>query len=368
MLRHVLCVLALALCCCTSLCVATGSTPEKTHELKLTNGAATITLTERFETGNCTPPTTPNTRKTSEVTISTTVALKKGTLEEAKEITNELSNAVKVLDGYNLTLKTSLEVKCTKNGEVSSGTAEKRCPLGETEAADSDTITYVVSVKPTTSVQTTVNIPETQNHEVKVRAGYDVKIVENVVATCAPPTPAEKPPTHSRSVPPGGHQDASSAKTKVGDISHTLEHSSVKDQTPKQQSDKLALEEETPSGKSSTPLSKSTTVSANPDDKATDGGKGSAASNDAPTPTSSEAESTETDNSVTVNGADHTASTATSQSETTNEGASNTDAGTPTSAGEGVKPPGGNTDASSSSTAWVRVPLILLLFACVAVW
>ncbi|KEG05919.1 hypothetical protein DQ04_17321000 [Trypanosoma grayi] len=100
---------------------------------------------------------------------------------------------------------------------------------------------------------------------------------------------------------------------------------------------------------------------------------------------SSEAENTETENFLTVNDADHTAPTATPQAGTTAEEAPNTGAGTPNSVGEGVaanalpapngilpsdvKLPDRNTDASSS-TAWVRAPLLLLLgtLSSVAVW
>ncbi|KEG05484.1 hypothetical protein DQ04_21471000 [Trypanosoma grayi] len=364
MLRHVLCVLVLALCCCTSMCAAGAAlAPEGTAELQLGNGAAKVTLTRTVDKSKCTPSSTQAAGETKDVTISTTFTFKKKVeSEEAKVITNGPSTVVTVPDGSSVALTTSLVFECTKQGGAGSNTATN-C----SEVTATNSITYDVSVKSTASSQATVNLPEPPSHEVKVPTGYDVKIVENVVATCAPPTTAGPTLPSSRSLSSGGQQGTSSTNTNGKDISQTLQHSPAEDNTAEQDSDKLALEAKTPSGKSDTPLSSTSTDSANPNDEVTDGERSNAARKDLSTPTSSEAESTETDSSVTVNGADHTASTATPQSETTAEGASNTDAGTPTSAGEGVKPPGRNSDASSSSTAWMRVPLILLLFACVAV-
>ncbi|KEG06424.1 hypothetical protein DQ04_13981000 [Trypanosoma grayi] len=366
MLRHVLCVLALALCCCTSLCVAATDAPEDTVKLKLAEGEATITLTRTVGAGNCTPLSTPAPEKAKDVTISTTVTLKKeGKPPETKEMKNEPSTVVTVPDGSSVTLTTSLVFECTKKGGDSSESAEKNC-LEDTATTTTNYITYDVSVKSTTTGEATVNILETEKREVKVRAGYDVKIIENVVATCIPPPTSESSLSTTQNVnsdkpqevPNGGILPQLATNSPE---SPSLDGNSITtEREPQKTQDGVEL-------KGAGPKSLDTTTrSANPNGERMGREQESDVNKDLSTPTSSEAESTATENSITVNGADHTASTATSQSETTTEGAPNTDADAPTSAGESVKPPGGNTDASSN-TAWVRIPLLLLL-ACVAVW
>ncbi|KEG05422.1 hypothetical protein DQ04_22161000, partial [Trypanosoma grayi] len=339
MLRHVLCVLALALCS-TSLCVATSGAAESPGELQLANGDAKITLTGTVDPGNCKASSPPAAGVTKDVTISTTVTLKKkDASEDPKEIANVPSEKITVPDGSSVTLKTSLEVKCTKKEAAAAATAETTCTVSEGEAATSSN-THDVTVKFTPSGQTAVQIPETENLEVKVPVGQEAKIIAKVVATCTPlPKAGKSSPSVQTRDPSGGQQDASSLDANVEDMADPLEPSLVKKNTPNEKQDEQAPQARTPPVKSGTPLSNSPTVSANPNDEVTGGEKGSAVSKDLSTPTSSEAESTETDNSATVNGADHTASTATPQSETTTEGATNTDAGTSTSAGEGVKLP-----------------------------
>ncbi|KEG05920.1 hypothetical protein DQ04_17321010 [Trypanosoma grayi] len=187
-------------------------------------------------------------------------------------------------------------------------------------------------------------------------AGYDVKAVGEVVVKCIPPPAAETPAASTKPPTPlrlnvGLDRDEHHEKASAG-------------QTPPL--DSITISED--NGNTNTEV---TEPSQKPE-----------ATADLPAPTSSEAESKETENSVTVNDADHTAPTATPQAGTTAEEALNTDAGTPTSAGEDaaanaspapngippsdVNPPDPSTDASSS-TAWVRAPLLLLL-AGVAVW
>ncbi|KEG05280.1 hypothetical protein DQ04_24131000, partial [Trypanosoma grayi] len=243
-----------------------------------------------------------------------------------------------------------------------SDAAEKDCPLVGPETASTATnyITYVVTVTPTTSDKTAVNIPETQNYEVKVPPEHDVKIIEKVVATCSQPAtndPSRSPLKGTPDIPEKGMAD--SKLPKVGPIapdSHQLasEPITTEIQNGKTQ-DAVKLQHDGPTSIDTA------TSRANPNGESTSGKKGSDASNEVLAPISNEAESTETDNSVTVSDADHTASTATPQSGTTTEGAPNAGAGTSTSAGEGVKLPDRNTDASSSSSAWVRAPLLLLL-------
>ncbi|KEG06826.1 hypothetical protein DQ04_12041020 [Trypanosoma grayi] len=371
MLRHVLCLVVLTLCCCTSVCVAAAGAPQEAGKLQLVNGGATITLTETVETGNCTasPPPPPATGVNKDVTISTKVALRKkeGESQEPTEMANGPSMTVKVPDGYKLTLKTSLDVKCTKKAGDSSSTAGKSCPVTDTKAADSDTITYVVAVKPTTSDQPAVNTPETQNHEVKVPPEHDVNIVAKLVAACVPPPTSEPPlPTIPKANPDPREKDT--LDSKLPDLGPTSPES------PPLDDDSITTERRKGKTQEGAQLPQDGTKSLDTatsrekvNGERTGGEKGSDASNKVTPPTSSEAEGTETDNSVTVSDADHTAPTATPQSGTNTEGAPNADAGTSTSAGEGVNLPDRNTDASSSSsTAWVRAPLLLLL-ACVAV-
>ncbi|KEG06180.1 hypothetical protein DQ04_15451000 [Trypanosoma grayi] len=367
MLRHVLCVLALALCCCASSWAVETGKAEGPVVLELTNDNAKITLTETVVSNSCEVETTPKTGKSSDVTISTAVTWKKGESKETKAIPHESSKTVKVPAGYNLTLKTSLDVKCSNKGITAAAASEITCTVKTGEEA-TNSVTYDATVKSTTTGQTAVNNPETANLEVKVPVGHEANIFAKVVATCTPVPEATNSPKSEEAKDLTGEQlDTSSLNTNVGDMSVPLKPTSVKENTAQQKSDEQAPQGRTQSGTPRTPLKDPTTVSANQNDEVTSGEKGSVVSKDIPTPTSSEAESTETDNSVTVSDADHTASTAAPQSETTTEGAPNADAGTSTTAGEGAKLPDRNTDASSSSTAWVRAPLLSLL-ACVAVW
>ncbi|KEG05326.1 hypothetical protein DQ04_23511000, partial [Trypanosoma grayi] len=251
-----------------------------------------------------------------------------------------------------------------------SDAAEKDCPLVGPETASTATnyITYVVTVKPTTTGQTAENIPETQNYEVKVPPKHDVNIIEKVVALCSPPPtsdPSRSPPQKVIPAKTQGKGLVDSGVPKVApnspeSPSHDGEPITTKGHNRQTQEGAELQRDGTKSLDTATSREKLNGARTSEE-------KESSASTEVAPPTSSEAESKETENSATVKEADHTPPTATPQSETTTEEASNTDAGTPTSAGEGAKLPDRNTDASSSSTAWVRAPLLLLL-AGVAVW
>ncbi|KEG05232.1 hypothetical protein DQ04_25091000, partial [Trypanosoma grayi] len=176
MLRHVLCVLAIALCCSTSLCVATSSAPQSPFKLQLENNDATITLTRTVDATKCSTSSTPATGEAKDVTISSKVTLKKtAESQETKEFTNAPTEKVTVLVGSSVTLTTSLVFECTKKGGDGSDISEKNC-LEDTATTTTNYITYDVSVESTTTGEATVNILETEKREVKVRAGYDVKI------------------------------------------------------------------------------------------------------------------------------------------------------------------------------------------------
>ncbi|KEG05165.1 hypothetical protein DQ04_26421000, partial [Trypanosoma grayi] len=140
---------ALALCCCTSLCVAAAGISERAVESPLVNDNMKITLTVTADDSSCTPPSPPPaTVNTNDLTISTTVALKRtGETPGTTQTANGPSKAVKVPAGYSITLNTSRVVKCTEKGG-SSDAAEKDCPLVGPETASTATnyITYVVTV------------------------------------------------------------------------------------------------------------------------------------------------------------------------------------------------------------------------------
>ncbi|KEG06717.1 hypothetical protein DQ04_12591010 [Trypanosoma grayi] len=178
--RRVVFLLAAALCC-TALCVAeTGAA-----DLSRTTDNAKITLTRKFDVTNCTKSSTPATGKTSDVIISTKIALKKkGDSEKTPEIPIKPSEAVKVPDGYNLTLETSLDVKCTKEG-TSAEIPGTTCTVQKGEAA-SDSITHDANVETTATGYGPNTIMEKKEHKVSLTAGYDVEIIANVVAKCSP--------------------------------------------------------------------------------------------------------------------------------------------------------------------------------------
>ncbi|KEG06827.1 hypothetical protein DQ04_12041030, partial [Trypanosoma grayi] len=299
MLRHVLCVLALALCCCTSLCVAAAAA-ELPGELQLATGDAKITLTGAVDATNCRPQPTSTTGETKTVTISTAVTFAKGASEEKKIIPDVPSETVKVPVGHKLTLKTSLDVKCTKKDKASSSTAEENCPSAEAETADSDTITYVFTVTPTTSEQTSDKIPETQTRKVKVPAGSEVKLIANVVATCAAVsvTHSSTPSTQLRS--PGGGR-GESLDSDDPERALTTQKSQPSEQKPlKTETDNHQTQGGQTPQQSNTPVGDPSTGDPRQTDQVDAGESSNAESKDVPAPTSSEAESTEADNSVPV--------------------------------------------------------------------
>ncbi|KEG07204.1 hypothetical protein DQ04_10571020 [Trypanosoma grayi] len=368
MLRHVLCVLALALCCCASSWAVETGTPERTVALKLTNGEAKITLTETVDDSSCTKQIAAAEGKSSDAVVTTAVTLKKKDESGKREdVPHESSLIVKVPDGYKLTLVTTLVAECAKKSEDASASTAISCQEAVGATSDTYTITYEATTKSTASGQTAANIPETENNNVKVQVGRDVKLVAKVVATCAAVSVTQSSTLPTKTITPGRGQGESPDGNGPGNtLTKTNTHLSKQNPNTaepdilKTQGGQKPQQPNTPVGDSPTGVPESTGQ-----DDAGEPGRG--VSKGVTAPTSSEAESTEADNSVPVNDADHTAPTATPQSGTTTEGAPKTDAGMSTSAGEGVKLPDRNTDASSSSTAWVRAPLLLLL-ACVAVW
>ncbi|KEG07203.1 hypothetical protein DQ04_10571010 [Trypanosoma grayi] len=380
MLRHVLCVLALALCCCTSLCVAETGAPAGTVEFPLAigNDGAEISLTETVSTESCGVQTSPVAEGSRTVTVSITVTLrKKGDPEKTKEIKKKNPTIVKVPLGHIFALDTSLIVECTKQSGADAAITKTNC-TAEDSATATGSITYVA----TAADSTAGGITTTKEHEVKIPVGSGVSIMENVVVKCIPLTVAGLTPT-SAGAGPSGEGNEGKLNGKVPEDISTQGQSSIKDDTVKGEADRLASQandiHQPPGSASHDSIANSGKING---ERASEE-KDSSVSTEVTPPTSSEAESTETDNSVTVKNADHTAPTATPPAGTTAEGAPKTDAGTPTSAGEGaaanaspalngippsgVKLPDHNTDASSSSTAWVRAPLLLLL-VCVAVW
>ncbi|KEG05344.1 hypothetical protein DQ04_23201000, partial [Trypanosoma grayi] len=292
-------------------------------------GDVKITLTGTVDATTCTPSPPLSTGKSSEVTISTAVTLKKkGSSEEEKTIPNEVSKVVTVPDGYKLTLDTSLEVKCMKK-ETTQETPETLCTANE-DATATYTLTYGAAVKSTTSGKTTVNPPETQTRDVTVPAGHNVKLIAKIVATCAAVTKAEKPSPPVGDIAPSGGQEKS-LDGKNPDPTHIAPESQISEHNPtKPETDKQMTQGGETSKQSNTPLRGPSTGDLKSTGQGDAGEKSSALTNEVLTPVSSESESKERESSVTVNGADHTASTATSQSETTTEGAPNTDADAPT--------------------------------------
>ncbi|KEG06838.1 hypothetical protein DQ04_11991020 [Trypanosoma grayi] len=344
MLRHVLCVLALALCCCTSVCVAAAAAAagasERISILGLLNDVSIINLTERFDADSCKPPSNPLNEGVREVTITTTPTLTKQGKSGVFLGQTELQKKITVPAGYNVELKNSLD-KCMKKGSAAAGAAatETSCTFDGSEA-DTDRITYNVSVG-TTATDSDKKTNIGKEGIVTVPDGYSITSFVTVLIKCTPPPAVQPPPPAAMPPAPGAKKEG------LNDTEGSAKASSLG--SPPRHRNTISEE----NGKPST---KAQDLSEKPDTTA-----------NVVASTSSEAESKETDNSFTVNGADHTAPTATPQSETTTEGAPNTDAGMSTSAGEGVKLPDRNTDASSSSSAWARAPILLLL-ACVAVW
>ncbi|KEG06568.1 hypothetical protein DQ04_13311010 [Trypanosoma grayi] len=315
MLRHVLCVLALALCCCTSVCVAAAVVPEQESNGELSSDVEmTVSVAEKVNASNCTVPLNYASHGRQKVEIFTTTVVTEKVDQPTKNGIMSPAWKFEFPRGYNFTLSNSWDVKCwKKDGEGK--ITEKECHV---EGAEDTKRTVDVTFHSTATGYTTEQISTPpEEREINVPAGYSLVFYENVVATCIPLPGTEK--------------------------------------------------------------------FFRPAETVTSGDKDSAVDNAATAQTSSEAESTETDNSFTVNDADHTAPTATPQSETTTEEAPKTDAGISTSAGEGaatnaspalnsislsgVNLPDHNTDASSR-TAWVRAPLLLLLgtLSSVAVW
>ncbi|KEG06329.1 hypothetical protein DQ04_14591000, partial [Trypanosoma grayi] len=350
MLRHVLCVLALALCCCTSLCVAAVASgavgdgaPEGTVKFPLVTGDAKITLTETVDDSSCTVPQ-DQTGNSNDRTISTTVTLKKDGSQETKEIKKEPLKIVKVPLGHGLMLETSLIVECTKQGEADAAITKTNCTAEDSEAA-TGSITYVA----TAADSTAGGITTTNKQEVKVPVGFDVSIIEKVVVKCKPFSAAEPhvlPTTAKIPAEPHGksHTDQDAEETSIPPEGPPPEHKPLTTLTDNRETHGRQTRQEV-----GTTAPDPTTIRKGSASPAADRKQSSALNNDVATPSFSEAESTETDNSVTVSDADHTAPTTTPQSETTTEGAPKTDAGMSTSAGEGVKLPDRNTDASSSS-------------------
>ncbi|KEG07205.1 hypothetical protein DQ04_10571030, partial [Trypanosoma grayi] len=303
MLRHVLCVLALALCCCTTLCAALsgdGAT-EEAAAVQLVDGGAKIALTGKIDDSKCTAASPPAPGETKDVTISTTVTLKESATQETTQTANGPSKAVKVPAGYSIALNTSREVKCTKKAGTTSNAAEENCPAAET--TDTNSITYVVTVMSTSSDQPAVKIPESQKYEVKVPAGHDVKIIENVVATCSPPATSASPPSQQPKVipDPQGKRLADSGLPKVGPTSP--ESPPLDGQPITTEGNNRETQEGAELQRDSTKSLDTATSREKLNGARTGGEKGSDASNKVTPPTSSEAEGTETDNSVTVSDA-----------------------------------------------------------------
>ncbi|KEG08704.1 hypothetical protein DQ04_06611030 [Trypanosoma grayi] len=380
MLLHVLCVLALALCCCTSLFVtATGTT-----DLSSTTVNARLTLEETVDADSCKAPTTSATEGSRKVTISTKALLSHSSgLPKLNDAQSSSSKELDVSVGHNLTLGHKWVVECKKKGNTLSDTYEPCCSGGKCPAS-AKYITYVLSVVTTVTGYSTKSIIKSEQSYGKVPAGYDVKIVGGAVATCIP-TPLTKPPPSKRTalplkpqnVSPGDKGSKEHAKLPA---SHSLESDTITRGTGSREP--RAQDSQQQSG---TTEHNPATNSATSKDEPSDGGKDSSLINKVSTPPLTEEEAKEAESSVTVNDAAHTASTATPQSETTAEEAPKSDVDIPTPAGEGAadnKPPPStsivsngvnlpdrNTDASSSNTAWVRkLLLLLLLLACVALW
>ncbi|KEG06220.1 hypothetical protein DQ04_15161000 [Trypanosoma grayi] len=369
MLRHVLCVLALALCC-TSVWVTASDMPNGAVELKLKNGDAKITLTETVDDSSCTAKIAAAGGKSSDVSISTTVTLKKKKADAPTETTeseNGQSKIVKVPVGHSLTLVTTLNAECTKEGATVSQAPETTC-TGTVEGVATNTITYDATMKPTPTVHSAVNPSLADNREVSVPVGSNVKLIAKVVATCAAVSEAHSSRHSTGTITSSERQEESLDVKGAGRIlppaeSHPSKHTPIKPMTGDQQTQGGKTSQQ-----SNNPVGGSLTGDPKPTGQGDADERSSAITNDDPAPAYSEVGGTETENTVPVKDTDYTASTVTPQSETTAEEAPKTDVGAPTSAGEGVKLPERNTDASSSSsTAWVRAPLLLLL-AGVAVW
>ncbi|KEG05352.1 hypothetical protein DQ04_23071000, partial [Trypanosoma grayi] len=302
--------------CCTSLCVAAAGGVQSS----LTTDNAELTLTETVKASSCAAPTTSSKGKPKKVTITTKATLKKkSNQEEMKEVTKTPNTELDVSEGYNLSLGHTLVVETKKKGESA-------------QLTPGSPVTYVVSVTTTTAGYAPTEITTKEDREVSVPVGHDVNIAYELAATCIP-TPGTNLP-----LPPKKDK----ATKQITDI-------------PEDEAKALS---EKASNPEPNPTTTTTTTGGKPNDETNSGESSSAVSKDLPAPSSSAKDGTETDNSVPVSDADHTVSTATPQSGTTTEGAPNADAGTSTSAGEGAKLPDRNTDASSSSTAWVRAPLL----------
>ncbi|KEG05421.1 hypothetical protein DQ04_22171000 [Trypanosoma grayi] len=335
MLRHVLCVLALALCCCTSVCVAVSDVPRPTVVLGVSNDDAEISLTETVDASSCTEALNSASGEPRTVTISTAPTLTKRSGSGTFPRQTESERVITVPDGYKLTLKSSLVLECTRKGEAASAATDKTCTFSES-ATGADYIKYDVTVETTATADKIKNTIGKEERKVSVPATYNVKAVGTVVVTCIPPTPARPSLSPAKSPAPRGELEV---------LTTNRDHEKVSSSRGSQ------LDGNTNNGANGNTATQGAGSSEKPE-----------ATADVFAPTSSEKDDKETDNSVTVGDADH----ATPQSETTTEGATNTDAGTSISAEEDMKLPDHNTDASSS-TAWVRAPLLLLL-ACVAVW
>ncbi|KEG05369.1 hypothetical protein DQ04_22861000, partial [Trypanosoma grayi] len=293
MLRHVLCVLALALCCCASVCVAAAGSPKAPVDFPLVSGGGRITLTETVDVSSCTA-ITGQTGNSKDRTISTAVTLKKGDPEETKVIKNEPPTIVKVPLEHGLMLETSLIVECTKKNGDGAGITKTNC-TAEDSATASGSITYEATAADSTAGEITT----TKQHEVKVPVGFDVSIMENVVVKCIPLTVAGLTPTYAGAGTPGGGQEGLTKVNGLKDVS-TQGQSSIKDDTVKGETDRLASQANDlhrPPGSAS---HDSIANSENINDERASEEKDSSVSTEVTPPTSSEAESTETDNSVTV--------------------------------------------------------------------
>ncbi|KEG05310.1 hypothetical protein DQ04_23731000, partial [Trypanosoma grayi] len=230
---------ALALCCCTSVCVEASTesdTAKQRSPFPPLKGDPRITPKQTVAARNCPAASSSVSGERKKVTVSTTAILKEGALQYRKTIIRSVKEDVTVPDGYNFTVEKNVVVECV--GKDGDKITKEKCTVVDGATATNN-ITYIATVKSTTADPAAVNTLAEEVSVMSVPDGYKMSIDHHVAVKCIPLTVTGLSPSSAGVGTPGGGDEGVLNDRVTEDVSTQLQ-SSIKNDTVKGEADRLA--------------------------------------------------------------------------------------------------------------------------------